>query len=77
MVNFADHIDVYDPKITTDLSFGYNITKNINLTVGGTNIFNVYPDQQDPENSESAGLWDAVQMGFNGAYYYTRLGFNF
>jgi iron complex outermembrane receptor protein len=41
-------------------------------------LFNIYPDQQDEQgNTEAGGYWDAVQMGFNGAYYYARLGFNF
>ena len=29
-------------------------------------IFDVYPTQQDTE-TETGGLWDAVQMGFSGA----------
>jgi iron complex outermembrane recepter protein len=77
LVNFADEIDTYDPKMTTDVSVGYELTRNLNLVIGGANIFNVYPDQQDAENSESGGIWDAVQMGFSGAYYFARLGFKF
>ena len=40
------------------------------------NLLNIYPDQQD-DWVEGGGYWDAVQMGFSGAYYYARLGFNF
>ncbi len=39
-------------------------------------MFNVYPDQQD-DWVEAGGYWDAVQMGFSGAYYYARLGLKF
>ncbi len=73
---FTNELDVYDPKVTTDLSIGYKF-KNAQLTIGGNNVLNTYPDQQDPALTESGGLWDAAQMGFSGAYYYTRLSFKF
>lgn len=69
-------LDVYDPRLTTDLSIGYALTNNLTLTIGGANIFNAYPTTQDTE-TETGGLWDAVQMGFSGAFYFTRLGFKF
>lgn len=69
-------VDVYGKKFTTDLSFSYNF-KNVRLTLGGMNILNAYPDPQDPGLTETGGIWDAVQMGFGGAYYYTRIGFKF
>jgi iron complex outermembrane receptor protein len=69
-------LDTYDPEITTDLSVGYNL-KNFTFTVGGVNILNVYPDKQDPGLTESGGIWDSVQMGFSGAFYFARVGFKF
>jgi iron complex outermembrane receptor protein len=69
-------LDTYTAKITTDLSLGYNL-KNFTFTVGGDNIFNVYPDKQDPASTESGGVWDCVQMGFSGALYYAKIGFKF
>jgi len=78
--SFADQIDQatdsYDPKLVTDLVLGYQLSENLKLNVGANNIFNEYPDQQD-DWVEGGGYWDAVQMGFGGAYYYARLGFNF
>lgn len=68
--------DVYDPKVVTNITLGYQITHHVTLTAGAANLFNVYPDQQDTE-TETGGLWDAVQMGFSGTYYFTKLGFNF
>jgi iron complex outermembrane receptor protein len=68
--------DTYGAKMVTDLTFGFRLSKALKLTVGGNNIFNIYPDQQD-DWVEAGGYWDAVQMGFSGAYYYTRLGFSF
>ena len=77
---FADQIkaatDTYSAKMVTDLTLGFKLSKSFKLSVGGNNIFNIYPDQQD-DWVEAGGYWDAVQMGFSGAYYYARLGFNF
>ncbi len=68
--------DTYTAKIVTDLTLGFKITKSLKLTVGANNLLNIYPDQQD-DWVEAGGYWDAVQMGFSGAYYYARLGFKF
>lgn len=78
LVDYADEDDVYNPRLVTDLTIGYKLTQNLKLSVGSNNLFNVYPTKQDEqENTEAGGYWDAVQMGFSGAYYYARLGFNF
>lgn len=78
LVDYADEDDVYNPRLVTDLTLGYRISKNLKLSIGSNNLFNVYPTKQDEQgNTEAGGYWDAVQMGFSGAYYYARLGFNF
>ena len=76
--NTADpgEIDKYNPKVTMDLSAGYNF-KNITVTFGAVNVLNAYPDRQDPGLTESGGVWDPVQMGFSGAFYFARVGFKF
>ncbi len=68
--------DVYNPKYVTDLNLGFKLSDGVKLNVGSNNLFNVYPDQQD-DWSEGGGYWDAVQMGFGGAYYYAKLNLNF
>ncbi|WP_106793754.1 TonB-dependent receptor [Aquimarina sp. Aq78] len=77
LIDFTDAEDVYGAKITADLNVGYKLTDNLKFTIGGNNIFNEYPDQQNDGETEAGGYWDAVQMGFGGAYYYARLDFNF
>ncbi|OHT45492.1 TonB-dependent receptor [Flavobacterium tructae] len=78
LVDYTDENDVYNPRLITDLTVGYQLTKNLKLSIGSNNLFNVYPTKQDETgNTEAGGYWDAVQMGFSGAYYYARLGFNF
>ncbi|MBA4134955.1 MAG: TonB-dependent receptor [Flavobacterium sp.] len=78
--SFANQIkaatDTYGVKIVTDLTLGFNLSKNTKLIVGSNNLFNVYPDQQD-DWVEAGGYWDAVQMGFGGAFYYARMNFRF
>ncbi|GGF17482.1 TonB-dependent receptor [Flavobacterium limi] len=68
--------DTYGAKIVTDLTLGFKLSKSTKLSIGANNLLNIYPDQQD-DWVEAGGYWDAVQMGFSGAYYYARLGFNF
>jgi len=65
-------IDYYAPKTTTNLHFSYKITNLINFQIGATNLFNIYPTKQN-QFTDSGGLWDAVQMGSNGAYFYTKI----
>ncbi len=77
LIDFADTKDIYGAKITADLNLGYKLSDAFKLTIGGNNITNEYPDQQNDGETEAGGYWDAVQMGFGGAYYYARLDFNF
>jgi iron complex outermembrane receptor protein len=55
-----------------DASLTYRLGSLASVTVGGTNLFDAYPTQQDTE-TETGGLWDAVQMGSSGAFYFVRL----
>jgi iron complex outermembrane receptor protein len=77
LANWDYEIDTYKAKIQTDLTLNYRFTKQISLSVGGSNILNVYPDQSSPALTESGGTWDPVQMGYNGAFFFTRLGLRF
>jgi iron complex outermembrane receptor protein len=69
-------LDTYNARTTVDLSAGYNL-KNFTFTLGGLNILNAYPDKHDPGLTESGGIWDCVQMGFSGAFYFAKVGFKF
>jgi len=65
--------DVYKPRTVFDLSVGYAFNKHITVVLGSNNIFDTYPSLQDPGWTEGGGMWDAVQMGIGGAYYYGRV----
>jgi iron complex outermembrane receptor protein len=76
----ADDYQFYGAKVTTDLSFGYEFSKNFNLTIGSKNLFNRYPTLQTAHvdgNTESGGIFDPVQMGFAGRQAFARLNFKF
>ncbi|KFF20510.1 TonB-dependent receptor plug domain-containing protein [Chryseobacterium sp. JM1] len=68
----------FSPKVVTDVSVGYDITKTINLTVGANNVFDVFPDLQIYANSYYGVFkYAPVQMGTLGNYFFGRLNFNF
>lgn len=62
----------YEPKTSADLAFTYSFDKNTKLTVGGNNIFNTKPTQQDPNETDNGFIYDSVQFGLNGASYFAK-----
>ncbi|PWN61335.1 TonB-dependent receptor plug domain-containing protein [Chryseobacterium oncorhynchi] len=71
-------VQEFSPKVVTDISFGYDITKNINFTVGANNVLDVFPDLQVYKNSYYGVFkYAPVQMGTLGSYFFGRLNFNF
>ena len=82
-INFVDYYllnnnpNRYDPKFTTDLSLGYELSNNIRIMLNGSNIFNIYPNKQNPVDTETGGMYEAVQMGFGGSFYGLRLKLKF
>jgi len=76
LIDWLDTVDHYGAKIVTDLSFGYQFTSKIGLTIGANNLLNIYPDIQDTE-TETGGNFDSVQMGSNGTFGFARLNFKF
>jgi iron complex outermembrane recepter protein len=59
-----------------DLSFSYDLSPNLKLSIGGNNIFDTYPDIMRAEN-RGFYLYSNNQQGSSGAYYYGRIMFNF
>ncbi len=78
---FTDTIETRDqtfsPKLVTDLGITYQINDYIKCTLGGNNIFNVFPD----EHRHSANTIDGnfiysrrvQQFGVSGSNYYLRV----
>ncbi|HEX8155001.1 MAG TPA: TonB-dependent receptor, partial [Thermoanaerobaculia bacterium] len=63
----------YDPRFSTDVHVGFELPRNLGLTIGGTNVFDAMPTAQDPNETENGAEWENVQMGINGAAWYLRL----
>jgi iron complex outermembrane receptor protein len=81
LIGYDNEEQIYNPKVTTDISFGYEISNNLNFTLGSKNIFNRYPTLQKAQvsegNTEAGGIFDPVQMGFAGRQVFARLNFKF
>ncbi|MBD1428204.1 TonB-dependent receptor [Sphingobacterium litopenaei] len=68
----------FGSKVVTDLSLGYQLTKNLKWTIGANNLFDVYPDKvRDGSSLQGAGYFlysrTGQQFGFNGRFAFTRL----
>ncbi|AZA91540.1 Outer membrane cobalamin translocator [Chryseobacterium nakagawai] len=81
LIGYDKAEQIYNAKVTTDLSFGYEFSKSLNFTLGSKNIFNRYPTLQKTQvtegNTEAGGIFDPVQMGFAGRQVFARLNFKF
>jgi iron complex outermembrane receptor protein len=68
----------FGEKVITDMSFGYDVSENMTLTLGSSNIFNVFPDAS-PTNLTSGNnfIYPRVtsQFGINGRTVFARLKF--
>lgn len=67
----------FSPKILTDIAFSYQFNDNIKCTLGGNNIFNVYPDAHTHAANRDQGNFvysrRVQQFGVSGSNYYFRL----
>jgi len=63
----------YAAKTSADVGFTYSFSKNTKLTFGASNIFNVHPSEQDPNETDNGFKYESVQFGLNGTSYFGRL----
>jgi len=67
-------------KIITDLSIGYDINKNFNLTIGTNNLFDIYPTKNvtaSTNNDQFIYSRSTSQFGQNGRYVFSKLTVSF
>jgi iron complex outermembrane receptor protein len=79
IIGFNEHQQI-GHKIITDLSLAYQFTKNVGLTLGVNNLFDIYPDKNltaSTNNDQFIYSRSTSQFGQNGRYVFTRLNFNF
>lgn len=67
----------YAPKTSADVSLTYAFTRDARLTVGGTNVFDVFPTRQNPDETDNGHVFESVQFGLNGAAWFARLHYRF
>ncbi|MDO8178519.1 MAG: TonB-dependent receptor [Undibacterium sp.] len=63
----------YAPKTSADMSLTYAFNDSTKLTVGVTNLLNVHPSEQNPDETDNGFKYDSVQFGLNGRGYFARL----
>jgi len=78
--NDVSLIEKVDPIVITDAEVSYDITDNLVIALGAKNIFNVFPEEYS--EGRSSGFLGAIYplnspSGFNGGYYYLRMGWDF
>lgn len=77
--NIYEHQLITD-KIITDLSIGYDISKNFNLTIGANNLFDIYPTKNvasSTNNDQFIYSRSTSQFGQNGRYVFSKLTVSF
>jgi len=82
-------IHTFGAKWLTDLDVTYSFSKNITVSVGANNLFDVYPDENIRSKvvngaafngSDNVGIFPysgISPFGFNGTFYYTKLSLKF
>jgi iron complex outermembrane receptor protein len=75
---------LFSSNTTVDAEFSYLFPNNITASIGGRNIFDVYPDTLNGLNPLTGGLGDGQRyprtggpFGYNGAFWYLRVGAKF
>lgn len=67
----------YSSKTSADVSLTYDFTDHAKLTLGATNIFDVFPSTQDPDETDNGHIYESVQFGLNGTAYFARFWMKF
>lgn len=68
----------YGGEYLLDLEAGYELTKNLSLSIGGQNVLDTYPEDNPGARSGVGNRYSQFSpFGFNGAYWYTRISYRF
>jgi len=77
----ANYDQSFSAKILTDLIISFHPQKEITVSIGANNLFDVYPDRiRNPENTADGRNIYAMEsqpFGFNGGYFFVRLNTTF
>jgi iron complex outermembrane receptor protein len=71
----------FGAKVLFDADLGFQFTKNLQLSIGGDNVFNTFPDKNLKAANISSGRFvynrNVSQFGWNGGFYYAKLELTF
>jgi iron complex outermembrane receptor protein len=73
LIDYDGNPENYGQRLTTDVALSYALTNQLRLSLGSSNLFNVYPSFFNPLVTETGGAWDPVQMGSNGRFLFAKL----
>lgn len=75
----ADVVRDYDAATTVDVEVRYTFADHYTVAVGGENVFDEYPDDEQGDVLNAWGVEYAVTspFGFNGAFWYARVSATF
>lgn len=69
---------IFSSKWITDLKVAYRLSNRLSLSLGGTNIFNIYPDEHRHSANTNHGIFTysrrVQQFGVRGGYWYFTAG---
>lgn len=78
LIDYEPKEETFKGRTVTDLSFSLQASDKVSVTVGGSNIFDVYPEfRADPGLTETGTRYEAIQMGMGGAMYFAKVGVKF
>ncbi|HVI44970.1 MAG TPA: TonB-dependent receptor [Chitinophaga sp.] len=70
----------FKSKVVTDIALGYKLLKELKLSIGANNVFDIYPDlianPNNTTNNQFLYSRRATQFGFNGRFLFARLELN-
>ena len=75
--NTVENQEVFNGRVVTDLTVGYQATKALHLALGANNLFDVYPARTHGSNTGSGYFLysrTSQQFGFNGRYVFAKVG---
>jgi len=74
----------FGAKVIADVEAAYKVNEHVNLAVGVQNLFDTYPDRDLRSIDPNTGLpgngnqyIDSSPFGYNGGFWYARVGFKF
>lgn len=78
--NVVENDQVFSSKVITDATVTYQLTKNIGLSMGANNLFDIYPDKTKAGTLQGAGYFlysrTGQQFGMGGRFAFARLALN-